>query len=116
MSSAITGLSFTARLARWSAVHRLIILLGTVIVIELAVFSIIAVGTEIRDDDGGVGESGKGSALLNERFTPDPADTEPASRTRREGVIFSNPSLDANDLCSWRPWNRSCEQSGTCPR
>jgi hypothetical protein len=24
--------------------------------------------------------------------------------------------LDANDLCSWRPWNRSCEQSGTCPR
>ena len=73
MSSAITGLSFTARLAHWSAVHRLIILLGTVIVIGLAVFSIIAVGTEIRDDDGGVGESGKGSALLSERFAPDPA-------------------------------------------
>ena len=97
MSSANTGLSFTARLAHWSAVHRWIILLATVIVIVLAVFSIIAVGTETRDDDSGVGESGKGSALLNERFAADPSATQPARRTRREGVIFSNPSLDAND-------------------
>ena len=57
MSSANTGLSFTARLAHWSAVHSWIILLATVIVIVLAVFSIIAVGTETRDDDSGVGES-----------------------------------------------------------
>ena len=97
MSSANTGLSFTARLAHWSAVHRWIILLATVIVIVLAVFSIIAVGTETRDDDSGVGESGKGSALLIERFAADPSATQPARRTRREGVIFSNPSLDAND-------------------
>ena len=97
MSSANTGLSFTARLAHWSAVHSWIILLATVIVIVLAVFSIIAVGTETRDDDSGVGESGKGSALLNERFAADPSATQPARRTRREGVIFSNPSLDAND-------------------
>ena len=97
MSSANTGLSFTARLAHWSAVHRWITLLATVIVIVLAVFSIIAVGTETRDDDSGVGESGKGSALLNERFAADPSATQPARRTRREGVIFSNPSLDAND-------------------
>ena len=97
MSSANTGLSFTARLAHWSAVHCWIILLATVIVIVLAVFSIIAVGTETRDDDSGVGESGKGSALLNERFAADPSATQPARRTRREGVIFSNPSLDAND-------------------
>ena len=97
MSSANTGLSFTARLAHWSAVHSWIILLATVIVIVLAVFSIIAVGTETRDDDSGVGESGKGSALLIERFAADPSATQPARRTRREGVIFSNPSLDAND-------------------
>ena len=97
MSSANTGLSFTAWLAHWSAVHSWIILLATVIVIVLAVFSIIAVGTETRDDDSGVGESGKGSALLNERFAADPSATQPARRTRREGVIFSNPSLDAND-------------------
>ena len=97
MSSANTGLSFTARLAHWSAVHSWIILLATVIVIVLAVFSIIAVGTETRDDDSGVGESGKGSALLNERFAADPSATQSARRTRREGVIFSNPSLDAND-------------------
>ena len=97
MTSANTGLSFTARLAHWSAVHSWIILLATVIVIVLAVFSIIAVGTETRGDDSGVGESGKGSALLNERFAADPSATQPARRTRREGVIFSNPSLDAND-------------------
>lgn len=96
MSSATTGLSFTARIARWSAVHRWIILLAAVLVIVLAVLSIGMVGTDTRDDGGGVGESGKASELLNERFAPDPATTQPASHTRRERLIFSNPSLDAN--------------------
>ena len=97
MSSVNTGLSFTARLAHWSAVHRWLVLLATIIVIVLALASIIVVGTEIRDDGSGVGESGEGSELLNERFNAGPATTEPVSHTRRERVIFSNPSLDAND-------------------
>ena len=96
MSSASVGLSFTARIARWSAVHRWLILLAAVLVIVLAVLAIGMIGTETRDDGGGVGESGKGSELLNERFAPDPAAVS-ASHTRRERVIFSNPSLDAND-------------------
>ena len=99
MSSTLSGLSFTARIAHWSAVHYWLILLASVIAIVLAVLSISMIGAEIRDDDGGgVGESGKGSKLMGERFTPSPsAIAEKVDRTRNEGIIFSNPSLDAND-------------------
>ena len=96
MSSVATGSSFTGRIAHWSAVHRWLILLAAVLVIVLAVLAIGMVGTDTRDDEGGVGESGRGSELLNERFAPGPA-FESTSHTRLERVIFSNPSLDAND-------------------
>ena len=99
MSSTPSGLSFTARIAHWSAVHHWLILLASVIAIVLAVLSISMIGAEIRDDDGGgVGESGKGSKLMGERFTSSTsAIAEKVDRTRNEGIIFSNPSLDAND-------------------
>ncbi|MDE0720864.1 MAG: hypothetical protein OSB75_09960, partial [Dehalococcoidia bacterium] len=99
MSSTPPGLSFTARIAHWSAVHHWLILLASVIAIVLAVLSISMIGAEIRDDEGGgVGESGKGSKLMGERFAPSPsAIAEKVDRTRNEGIIFSNPSLDAND-------------------
>ena len=66
--------------------------------IVLAVLAIGFVGTETRDDGGGVGESGKGSELLNERFAPDRDASESAGHTRRASVIFSNPSLTADSL------------------
>jgi len=91
-------LSFTARIAHWSAVHRWIILLAAVLVIVLAVLAIRFVGTETRDDGGGVGESGEGSEILNERFASDRDASESASHTRRASVIFSNPSLNADSL------------------
>tara|TARA_B100001179_G_scaffold128027_1_gene91771 strand:+ start:1015 stop:3225 length:2211 start_codon:yes stop_codon:yes gene_type:complete len=91
-------LSFTARIAHWSAVHRWIILLATVLVIVLAVLAIGFVRTETRDDGGGVGESGEGSELLNERFASEPDASESASHTRHASVIFSNPSLNADSL------------------
>jgi len=96
MSSATTGSSFTGRIAHWSAVHRWVILLAAVLVIVLAVLAIGMVGTNTRDDESGVGESGEGSKLLNERFAAIRA-VESPSHTRVERVIFSNPSLDAND-------------------
>ncbi|MCH7737169.1 MAG: MMPL family transporter [Chloroflexi bacterium] len=96
MNSVYTGLSFTGRIAHWSAVHRWVVLLAAALVIVLAVLAIRFVGTETRDDDSGVGESGRASELLNERFAPLIA-ARTANRTRREGVIFSNLSLDAND-------------------
>jgi hypothetical protein len=61
------------------------------------VLAVLAIGFVGTDNGGGVGESGKASELLNERFAPDPAATQPATHTRRERLIFSNPSLDAND-------------------
>ena len=99
MGSTPSGLSFTGRIAHWSAVHHWLILLASVIAIVLAVLSISLSGAEIRDDEGGgVGESGKGSKLMGERFAPSPsAIAEKVDRTRNEGIIFSNPSLDAND-------------------
>ena len=116
MSSANTGLSFTAWLAHWSAVHSWIILLATVIVIVLAVFSIIAVGTETRDDDSGVGESGKGSALLNERFAADPSAPSPPGEPDVRASYSATRPWTPMTLGSSRPWNRPCNRSGTCPR
>jgi len=75
-----------------------LIVLASAIVIVLAVLSIAFVGADLRDDDGGVGESGRGTELLRERFNTAPSVAQSEIRIRRrEGVIFSNPSLDAND-------------------
>ncbi|MDA1128678.1 MAG: MMPL family transporter [Chloroflexi bacterium] len=97
MDSGSTGQTFTSKIALWSAVHRWPMMAASAIAIMLAVLSIALVGSELRDDQAGVGESGQGSELLNERFNSGAANTETAEITRREGVIFSNPSLDADD-------------------
>ena len=89
-------LSATARLAYWSARHRWIVVALSVVAIAAALFALITVGTEIRGS-GGVGESGRGSDLLNERFSvPPPAETVVVP-ARTERIIFSNPSLDVDD-------------------
>ena len=96
LSNARTGQTFTSRIAYWSAVYRWLIMLASVIVIVLAVLSIGMVVADTRDDDGGVGESGRGTDLLREWFNS--ASAAPIeSRTRYEGMIFSNPSFNVND-------------------
>ena len=97
MSSANTGQTFTSRIAHWSAAHRWLILLASGIVIALAVLSLVMVGADTRDDDSGLGESGQGTELLNERFNSGTANSDSSRITRREGVIFSNPSLNVDD-------------------
>ncbi len=93
MSSANTGHTFTARVAYWSAAHRWLILLAAAVVIVLAFLSILYIGAETRDDDSGVGESGRGSELLGERFNTPRYASRTTSSSRHEGVIFSSPSL-----------------------
>ena len=89
-------LSATARLAYWSARHRWKVVVLSVVTFVLALFALVAVGTEIRDG-GGVGDSGRGSDLLDERFdVPAPAGTVVVP-ARTERIIFSNPSLDVDD-------------------
>ena len=73
------------------------ILLASGIVIALAVLSLVMVGADTRDDDSGLGESGQGTELLNERFNSGTANSDSSRITRREGVIFSNPSLNVDD-------------------
>ena len=90
-------LSFTARIAGWSARHRWLVLTSSAVVIFLAVVAMITVGTELRDDDEGVGESGKAVKLMDERFRSAPVPDEPRVPTRIERLIFSNPSLEVDD-------------------
>ena len=53
-------LTFTARIAGWSARHRWLVLTGSAVAIFLAVVAMIAIGTDLRDDDEGVGGVGQG--------------------------------------------------------
>ncbi len=59
-------------------------------------FSVVSVGT-IIGEGGGVGESGKGSELLNVRFNVPPPEGTVHVAARIERIIFSNPSLDTDD-------------------
>ncbi len=96
-SNGRNNLSFTARIAGWSARHRWWVLAGSALVISLLVAAMILVGTELRDDDEGVGESGTAVRLMQERFRIDPTPDVPRVPSRTERLIFSSPSLDVED-------------------
>ena len=91
------NLTITARIASWSARHHRLVLTASLAVFILAVLAIVMVGSETRDDDEGVGESGKASELLRERFRSEPSPAKSRQPARTERIIFSNPSLDVDD-------------------
>ena len=82
------GLAFTGRIASWSARHRWWVIAGSVLVIVLAMFVLNTVETKTLDYNG-EGESAIGADLINDRFQFNSAPTEQ--------LVFSNPSLDAQD-------------------
>ena len=85
------SLSFTGRIASWSARHRWWVIAASVLVLVLAVFVSSSVETKLLDDNElGEGDSGKAIRLLDERFDDGGAPTEQ--------LVFSNPSLDVDDL------------------
>ena len=92
-------LTFTARIARWSARHRWWVAALSLVVIVLAVLVMVRVGSELRDDDEGAGESAEAVKLMNERFrsVSVPAAEERPIPHRTERLIFSNPSLEVDD-------------------
>ena len=81
-------LSFTGRIANWSAHHRWWVVAASVLVIVLAMFVMNTVETKTLDYNG-EGEASIGAKLIDERFTNDSPPTEQ--------LVFSNPSLDASD-------------------
>ena len=82
------GLVFTGRIASWSARHRWWVIAASVLVIVLAMFVLNTVETKNLDYNG-EGESAIGADLVNDRFQFNSAPTEQ--------LVFSNPSLDAQD-------------------
>ena len=111
----LSNLTFTGRLARWSAEHRWLVLAGSLVVVILAVAAIAGVGTETRGDGGGVGDSGKGSDLLDERFGGPPLPGEVRTASRLERLIFSNPSMNVDDPAFKETVDRVMGQVRTLP-
>ena len=83
------GLTFTGRIASWSARHRWWVIAASVLALVLAMFVSSAVGTKLLDDNAmAEGDSGKAVRLLDERFDDGGAPTEQ--------LVFSSPSLDVD--------------------
>ncbi len=84
------NLTFTGRIASWSARHRWWVIAASVLVLVMAIFVSSAVETKLLDDSQlGEGESGRAMRLLDERFDGGGAPTEQ--------LVFSNPSLDVDN-------------------
>ncbi len=82
------GLSFTGRIAGWSARHRWWVVGASALFIVLAMFILNTVETKELDYNG-EGEAATGADLIDERFDVVAAPTEQ--------LVFSNPSLSMND-------------------
>ena len=85
-----SGLSFTGKIAAWSAHHRWLVVAASVMMLVLAIVASSTFKTKLLDDnDITEGESGEAIRLLDERFGEGGAPTEQ--------LVFSHPSLDVSD-------------------
>jgi len=83
-------LSFTGRIAAWSARHRWWVVAASVMMLVLAVLASSTFETKLLDENEfAEGESGEAIRLLEERFDDGGAPTEQ--------LVFSHPSLDVSD-------------------
>ena len=82
-------MSFTGRIAGWSARYRWLVLAGTIVVLAVALFLNSTLGVETTEVFG-AGDSRHGQVLIEDRFE----ETEPLA----EFILFSNPSLDVDDV------------------
>ena len=87
---ATVSLSFTGRIAAWSARHRWWVVAASVMMLVLAVVASSTFEAKLLDDnDIAEGESGEAIRLLDERFGEGGAPSEQ--------LVFSHPSLDVSD-------------------
>ena len=91
--------SFTGRIARWSAERRWWVIAASVMVIVLAMFVLNTVETKLLDGNaGGVGDSLKGSELIDQRFHVERDPTEQGEKSGPTHIlVFSHPSLTVED-------------------
>ena len=82
-----SGVSFTGRVAGWSARHRWIVVLGAIALLVISFLLSGSVGVETSDVFG-TGESRKGHQLIEDRFEQLPS---------FDSVIIKNPGLDVDD-------------------
>ena len=82
-------LSFTGRIAGWSADHRWFVLAGAAVLLVVALFLSSTPGVETKEIFG-AGDSRHGQLLIEDRFEK----TEPLA----ELILFSNPSVDVDDI------------------
>ena len=82
-----TAVSFTGRVAGWSARHRWIVVLGTVALLVVSFLLASSIGVETSDVFG-AGDSRKGHELIEDRFEQLPS---------FDSVIIKNPGLDVDD-------------------
>ena len=97
------GISFTGRIANWSARHRWWVIGASLMVVVLAFFVLNAVETKTLDYIG-EGESAVGSELIQDRFDVTPSPTEQ--------LVFSpNPPKDTDGRRegSGRGWVRELQ-------
>ena len=98
MNRTAGSLTATARIASWSARHRWVVVGGAVLVMIFAVLTLSSVTAEVRDDGGGVGESGRADDLFDERFsTPADSPQPAAAPTRSERLIFAGQNTQVDD-------------------
>ena len=83
-------MSFTGRIAGWSARRRWWVILASVLVLVAAFMVMSKYETKLYEGDGGEGDSAYAADLISERFGND--DSAPV-----EQLLFSNPSLNASD-------------------
>ena len=83
-----SGLTFTGRIASWSADHRWWVIAASALVVVLAIFVMNSMETKTLDYNG-EGDSAIGADLVTDGFQFNSAPTEQ--------LVFSNPSLDAQD-------------------
>ena len=79
--------SFTGRVAGWSARHRWIVVLGVIALLVISFLLSSSIGVKTSEVTG-VGESQKGHVLVEERFEQLPS---------FESVVIKNPGLDVDD-------------------
>lgn len=82
-----SAVSFTGRVAGWSARHRWKVVLGAIALLVISFLLSSAIGVQTSDVFG-TGESRKGHQLVEDRFEQLPS---------FDSVIIKNPGLDIDD-------------------